>query len=174
MNSHDSSKKEFLKSQYWYLTIAASFSRANVYAPNTNDIQKVDFKKELFNFVDDLVSRNYSNTEVKEDNHIKFIEDIQTFSKKFNILNGGELKIGVCQKILNLYLKYLWCANYIIEKPPHFPLDRMIQEHALKKVLVNWTSLNDIDIYSEIINAIYKGLDKAEWELIEYNKIVNK
>ena len=98
MNKIDQSKKEFLKSQFWYLTIAASFSRANIYLPNTNDTLKVNFKKKLFVVVDELIALNYTNAEVKQDKYFKLIESLQDFSLQFIILNCNELRIGVYQK----------------------------------------------------------------------------
>ena len=38
---------------------------------------------------------------------------------------GGRFRIGVAQKALNLYLKHLWCLDWIYE-PPHCPFDNGI------------------------------------------------
>ena len=50
-------------------------------------------------------------------------------------------------------------------------LDRLIQG---KKIYTNWTSLNDIFEYNEIINQIQNEQNKAIWELEEYNAILRK
>lgn len=47
-------------------------------------------------------------------------------------LRGGKLKFGRAQKILNGYLKYLWCAGRI-NTPPHCPFDDRVILRALPK-----------------------------------------
>jgi hypothetical protein len=53
----------------------------------------------------------------------------------------GELgyKYGVAQKLLNLFLKYLWCLGTIAE-PPHCPVDRIIIGKTCYKDK-NWTEI---------------------------------
>ena len=170
----------FLKNQFWQLSIAAAFSRANVYKKTGDQAKSIEnhrnrFKQELFEYVNDSLIPHIEKENGSSESLLSAILDIQNFSKKaFNdFLEGGELKIGVCQKIINLYLKYLWCAQLIDFTPPHFPLDRMIQEKTIKKVLVNWTEMTEIKdtelSYDTIINKLYTNEDKAEWELKSYN-----
>ncbi|MBL0326264.1 MAG: hypothetical protein IPP61_13960 [Cytophagaceae bacterium] len=72
-----------------------------------------------------------------------------------------------------MYLKYHWCSGLIDFEPPHFPLDRLIQEKKLKKVLDNWTDLDNPETYKDIINnPLFGDPDKlAEMELTTYNQI---
>lgn len=42
------------------------------------------------------------------------------------IIAGGRLTFGRAQKLLNMYLKYMWCAQKISETPPHCPFDDII------------------------------------------------
>jgi hypothetical protein len=64
-------------------------------------------------------------------------------------------------------LKYLWCAGDLKIAPPHFPVDRMILEEIKFPLregkFVNWTTLNDEEIYREIIQHFkaYGGCEKA-------------
>ena len=92
-------------------------------------------------------------------------------------LNNDGLKIGVAQKAINLYLKYLWCLC-LIEEPPHCPLDRNIISNLKENNDVSWTDLVD-DIgkrkYKEIMDEIGElardeGRSIAEWELLQYNR----
>lgn len=177
----ENEKEYFLKNQFWALTIAASFARAKVYIKKVDWKQANDesfeskknlFKKELFNKVEDLVNRYYILGEVSTDKHTQLILEIKNWSIEHKkILKAGEIKFGIAQKLLNLYLKYLWCANIIKYTPPHFPLDRMIQRN---KQLINWTELNDSVLYNFKINQIHAGSDKAVWELIKYNNLLRK
>jgi hypothetical protein len=171
----------FLKNQFWSLTIQAAFSRANVYNSDINkqnfatEKQKASFKLSMYKYINDELIPKLENSNNLELSVFNAIEELQKWSaNQFgSILKLETLSFGVCQKILNLYLKYLWCAGFINFTPPLFPLDRLIQEKTIKKVLTNWTTFNDgIKKYSEIMNEIHKDNNKAEWELTEYNNIL--
>jgi hypothetical protein len=86
-------------------------------------------------------------------------------------LKNGSLDIGTSQKILNLYLKYLWCSRLIDFEPPHFPLDRMIQEGRTSKI-VSWTKeIKSYETYFSTLNSLSDGSNsRAAWELLTYNQ----
>jgi hypothetical protein len=44
----------------------------------------------------------------------------------FGNICKGKINFGIAQKMLNLYLKYMWSLGNI-QEPPHFPVDRIIQ-----------------------------------------------
>jgi hypothetical protein len=48
------------------------------------------------------------------------------------------MRIGLAQKALNLYLKYLWCLGEIHE-PPHCPLDSIVLGQVPGCKDVRWT-----------------------------------
>ena len=69
------------------------------------------------------------------------------------------MNFGISQKMLNLYLKYQWCLGNIKE-PPHFPVDRIIQEklnqvaknNNLPKIVIEaWTLFENETKYLHII-----------------------
>ncbi len=118
----------------------------------------------------------YYKKKVTEDDHCHNIVKLaNTLTKKFGecgVLNGNRFRIGIAQKVLNLYLKYLWCLGYI-KIPPHCPLDRRIID--LLKIPCNWTKLDDIKEYTELIECC-QNLAKdqktsiAEWELEKWSQ----
>ena len=127
-------------------------------------------------------------SEINEEKHLINIQNLSEYSKKFShILKNGKLNFGVSQKILNLFLKYIWCLK-MIPTPPHFPVDRLIQEklnllakeNGLKSRKVEaWTQFKDKTKYLEIIRfaeSIRKHekhfVDKpiAELELALYDR----
>ena len=177
----DIEKEFFLRNEFKMLTLSASFARANIYNDFVKNIKeteaekkKAELRKTIFEFIDNLIDSHYSKTKVDEDGHIWNILELRKKSKKHaEILNEGYLKFGICQKLLNLYLKYHWCSGLIDFEPPHFPLDRLIQEKKLKKVLDNWTDLDNPETYKDIINnPLFGDPDKlAEMELTTYNQI---
>jgi hypothetical protein len=132
-----SEKVLFLKGEIWSLTVSGAFQRANVYISKPNEIEKSNFKKDLLRLID-KISEEYDN-HVSYAKHIENIKSINSALQSYKaILSGGQLKFGVSQKLLNLYLKYLWCLDIIKVPPPHFPVDRQIQEKMKIKVS-NWT-----------------------------------
>ncbi len=58
-----------------------------------------------------------------------------------DILFGNGFRVGIAQKALNLYLKYLWCLGKITE-PPHCPFDSIIISEI--KCNIKWT---EMDLY---------------------------
>lgn len=65
----------------------------------------------------------------------------------------GRFRIGLAQKALNLYLKYLWCAD-LAARPPHCPVDAIILAAAGIKDATPWTKLDSIDEYARLIERL--------------------
>lgn len=144
-------KEKFLNNEFWTLTFGAAFQRANVYSDNISDTEKSDFKLKTRAFIENSLLSHYLNKTVSDELHIGNIEKLSCFTKQFSsILQNGQLNFGVSQKMLNLYLKYLWCHNKISD-PPHFPVDRRIQENIGFRPVVSWTKFEDSIDYMKII-----------------------
>ena len=103
----------------------------------------------------------YKTAKVTDAQHIDNIKALSDSTKKYSeIFNGGRINFGIAQKMLNLFLKYQWCLGNIKE-PPHFPVDRIIQQKlneqaklkGLSKLeLLPWTQFKDETHYSKVIN----------------------
>ena len=180
-------KSEYIINELWILSIAGAFQRANIYAPNSLKASKKAFKKDLKIYLEQLIKDQYYN-EVNELTHIANIHALSDYSKKFDtLLKNGKLNFGVSQKILNLFLKYIWCLK-LIPMPPHFPVDRLIQVKLNKKakdnsfetrIIVPWTQLEDDSEYLEIIilakkiknaDKKYANMSLAEMELALFSR----
>lgn len=139
-------KNFFLKNELWGLTILGAFQRADCYNKTSKavEIRKTDFKNTLRIHIDTTILPQYKG-EVSEDKHIENIIDVLEFSKKYaDIFSRGSLNFGISQKLLNLYLKYHWVAGNI-KRPPHFPVDRIIQERLGIKDIQPWTRFDLTD-----------------------------
>ncbi|MCC6969483.1 MAG: hypothetical protein IT434_04605 [Phycisphaerales bacterium] len=85
------------------------------------------------------------------------------------MLFGERLRIGITQKALNLYLKFMWCLDPAWPTPVHCPLDRIVLDKA--RVTGVWTQLDCIDTYRDWIGKVascakqYGFASMAEWEL---------
>ncbi|MFM2387876.1 MAG: hypothetical protein RL660_2633 [Bacteroidota bacterium] len=180
-------QKFFLKNQFWQLTISAAFSRNTVYHFDPNNCphskkefeqKKILLKVQLFNLVEDMLQQ-YKQPRDIEKLHLDNIGEICRFScDNFgSILQNNSLNFGTAQKILNLYLKYLWCSNLIDFIPPHFPIDRLVQQKALKRVEENWTDIDSRARYISLLDKFkshFKDRSPAVWELGIYNTIVDE
>ena len=166
-------KEQFLKNEIWTLTFGAAFQRANVYLMGANEDEKQNFKVKTREFIEKKLAPQYIKDIVSDKKHINNIDSLSNFTAvSKTILNGGKLNFGVSQKLLNLYLKYLWCLDEITT-PPHFPVDRRIQE-LLKIYPINaWTQFEDSIAYMHVINTgrnkieNYKSIAELELHLFE-------
>ena len=168
-------QESFMNSEIWMLVFTASFQRANVYVTEADEKEKKSFKFMTAGHIDSFIS-SYANNDINDDEHISNIKSIENYSKHFDhLFNGGKINFGIAQKMLNLYLKYLWCLGRIKE-PPHFPVDRIIQQELnleagglkLPKLKIEpWTKFSDESYYLEIINhaRIICALDDASDKL---------
>lgn len=169
-------KEKFLINEFWTLTFSAAFQRANVYNKNIPDSDKSLFKTKTREYIENTLLSHYLKNEVSDELHIDNINKLSGFTEQFSsILQNGKLNFGVSQKMLNLYLKYLWCHNKIIE-PPHFPVDRRIQENIGFRPVVSWTQFTDSIDYMRIINFVRKNNSEfpsiAEFELKYFERRV--
>jgi hypothetical protein len=169
-------QKKFIENEIWTLTFSASFQRANVYLLEVKDKEKSKFKTETRIFIENISKLYISSAKVSDDTHIKNIEEISHFTVKYsNILQKGKLNFGVSQKLLNLYLKYQWCLynNFV---PPHFPVDRRIQENIGFTPIVSWTKFEDSVDYMRIIDFVRNENKKhssiAAFELEHFERII--
>ena len=169
-------RKEFIQSEVWILSTLGAFQRANIYKEGITEIKKKHFRFKLKEYITNVLVDDYRH-DVNEKKHIENIENLSKFSKKFNsILQGGQLNFGVSQKLLNLYLKYLWCMD-MVATPPHFPVDSIIQKKLRVSNPVPWTRMTTSDDYLRIIdvakellpNHTYKTIAELELHLFDRN-----
>ena len=152
-------KEEFINKEIWMLTYGASFQRAYSYVTDASEETKKLFKVKTSVFINNMLAQ-YKSGKVSDAIHIKNIKELSNFTKHFSdIFNGGQINFGIAQKMLNLYLKYQWCLGNI-EEPPHFPVDRIIQQklneqaklHGISKLeVLPWTQFKDKTHYSRVI-----------------------
>ena len=151
------------------------------YSPN-NDRWKM---REYMRSQLEEVAKQYVDIHINEDTHM---QNISIFAKAISdefqdILKDGKLRIGIAQKALNLYLKYLWCHGKIKE-PQHCPFDRIIINKLYSKLdkqtkidwvaagsgRFKWTETDEMNDYKAWVKAAKEVVGKdqsiAEWELI--------
>jgi len=183
-------KETFMHNEIWLLTTMGGFQRSNLYNKKVKNKEedRKKFKEALHHKIREIAFTQYTRS-VSESRHIANISSISQYTAKCkysNLLYNGRLNFGVCQKLLNLYLKYLWCI-YAIKTPPHFPVDRIIQENLnreaaalglAKREVTAWTQMQNERDYMEVINHAKTVLKKstfknlAELELYLFERVM--
>lgn len=165
---------DFLNKEIWLLTFGGGFQRAHIYKYGLKnnyqtELDKSEFRDALSSYIETLIP-TYKKGDISERKHIENIKKVQRYSKHYaELLNEGQINFGVAQKLLNLYLKYLWCLERIPE-PPHFPVDRVIQEQLnieaklqgiKQRKVTSWTKFEDEVPYLDIIKFAKKLSNKS-------------
>jgi len=158
-------------------SVNAALQRARVYNDDPPQAIRARFKNSakewLARFAD-----GYRRDQATEETWQRAITDlIQHLSVEFGIyLTNGHITIGVAQKMISLYLKFLWLITGDDAKKPLFAVvDRSIMNKANIQNMVNWTELDDMHTYMQTVRAIdafarrqnlptQQYVDGASWE----------
>jgi hypothetical protein len=174
-------KEKFLTGEFLVSSINAGLQTRNTNYPIYNAVEnygkasqnlKLDVKDHLIKY---LLVFNESS----ENDHYENIENLSRFiSEKYEtILFNQRFRIGVSQKIINLFLKYMWIYGKI-KMPYHCPFDSNIKTSLTEKNskigLQDWTVLDNLEEYKIYVSlarikAQAEGLSIPEWELVKWN-----
>jgi len=175
-------KEEFLIGEFLQFSLSAGFQTRNeefpIYNYNTIDLNQAkklrnDIKVFLLNYLNDFKSTS-------EDEHVQKIIELSNYiSDKYSkILFKNRFRIGICQKIINLFLKYAWSTGKI-DMPFHCPIDNIIKTKIEKRVqeksLIDWTEMDDIKEYLDYIETLKlisqeSKMSLAEWEINNWKR----
>jgi hypothetical protein len=180
-------QRKFLENELYSLSLKAANTRNSIYEKHAEEKEKenfnTDLKKEIIKYAEKY------KEEISENDHYKNIVEISRIisDKHSTILINKRYRIGNSQKLLNMYLKYLWCIE-LVKLPPHMPVDGKILEtfkerhkseknqekrKNIKILDTKWTAIDSIEKYREIIECIKQFEIKnslAEEELEMWNK----
>jgi hypothetical protein len=166
--------ERFLRDEFLRMTLNGALrtrgAEAVVYAPDVSDAAKEDFR-EYFRKVLVVAAKAYEKT-VTDRQHFTRINNLADgLSNTFGaVLAGQRMRIGIVQKALNLYLKYLWTVGKIPE-PPQCPFDNLVIARVPGS-WTRWTRLDSLDEYVRLVAAARVeagGISLAEWELRLFN-----
>lgn len=172
-------KNKFIENELWYLSLTGAFQRNSVYAVNIDDKngkKKEAFKKKLKENIVEIAQRYHMF--VSDEEHVGNMLALIALNDN-EILKDGKLTLGTMQKLLNLYLKYMWCTDRLAHIPPHCPVDSIILGNSKKYRYDSWTKLNCEEKYMLYIadlreRASGENLHLAEWELSVFNRRAEK
>ena len=102
-------QSDFLNYEVWLLTFGGGFQRSGIYADGVTDKNKSEFRDSIRNKITLHVNNKYKNTSVTSEDHIGNLIEIKNWinANHSNVLANGNIKLGVVQKLLNLYLRNL-------------------------------------------------------------------
>lgn len=164
--------KSFLRDEILALVIPGSFSRNRVYKPKATEAAKRKLAENIKALLCEYAQKyKYPvSTEV-------YIKDVISLADIISQRHGNHLvkkrlRIGTSQRLLGLYLKYLWALGWI-QEPPTCQFDsNIIRRLEVDSKKLNWTKLDDEDDYRRLITAAAKkaqeqgyGKNVAQWEL---------
>ncbi len=175
-------KWKFVENQLLMNSMQGALQRANVYSDPTADTDpnRRLLRDELAGLLREMV-RKYSKTvtsEFHEQNIQKIADSLTSKFAASGILRNDRFRIGIAQKVLNLYLKYLWCLGKV-ETPPHCPFDygviAQLPLEQQERERLRWTELDRMEDYRALVDAGRRMIattghsSLSEWELDEFN-----
>lgn len=191
--TQDFDKKQFIIEECMLFSVQAGLQTRNknypIYSSDKSGYEAHDIKYdydntsklkyEIFDFLIKYLEEIRFNG-IDEEIHLKRISDLaDTLSSKFKpVLHEGRFRIGVAQKIINLFLKYMWSMNEI-SLPIHCPIDGIVKSQIKRKnyalKLVDWTSFDSITEYVRYIDVIRSiaevhNMSIAEWEFHNWKR----
>lgn len=164
-------QRAFILGQVFAMSMMATAQRGQLYSEGASVEERQKLRATLRATLEQ-VSAAYMNS-ISDSDHVKLIVHTATTisSAHPKALRAGRFRIGSAQKVLNLYLKYLWCIGEVA-MPPHCPFDSIVLAAIPGCQQVRWTQFDSADEYERIVDAaktIAGGLPLAEWELGMYN-----
>lgn len=187
-------KKEFIINECMLFSVQAGLQTRNKNFPIYNNLPEAfttrreikyqpdntsNLKWYIFDFLDQYLKEIKENGIVESVHLLKIQELAENITKQFKaILHEGRFRIGISQKIINLFLKYMWSMNEI-QEPCHCPMDGIVKSQIQKNLynvsLVDWTRLDSIQDYNDYVNAVKQIAEKenmsiAQWEFLNWGR----
>lgn len=166
----------FLHNEFAILCLMAGLgtrsAAAKVYTGDATPADRDEIKRGLRDALL-LLGQQYRAGNVSEDTHVGNIRHFPAGlpDAQARKLSGGRLRFGVAQKVVNLYLKYMWVAGFI-GKPPHCPIDGLIAKDA--RIHYRWTTSDSEADYLQAVAALHAkagGQALADWELARFEEV---
>ena len=191
-------KKDFLLSVFFSNSVVAAFAqrgrgkkKRGVYRIGVSDEERTEMHEFLSDSLKDwwLDSlRMRGRKELSGEELTCYLSNLKNqaderFKAILNTENQSRITFGTVQKLVNLYLKYLWCANLIGFEPPHCPVDSIVLKELKREMKkgdistksideIIWTTMNQKQ-YNEVIKSIKATTNlnsTAQWELEVWEK----
>lgn len=179
---------KYVRSEAMKLTLWGGLSTRRgprIYKESAKRRRRESFNEKLRVLIDEWAMK-YKEAFIDGKKHTANVTELAECITKdhSDILHGNRLRIGIAQKLLNLYLKYLWVFGQMEEwktkLPPHCPFDNKIIGYLRKidkMIPAKWTDISTEHEYEKLISAAKTACAQekfnsiAEWELVKYNTL---
>lgn len=157
-------------------SVNAALQRANVYNDGFSQQMRKNFRESAKNWLSNFGDA-YDVGNMNEEGWCVAITNFKAELENYfaNCLRGGQINIGVIQKMISLYLKYRWLLGDPQKRPFFAVIDRGIMDVAGVENPPNWTELNDMEEYLLVVRRIDQFAvgaeypDGATWEAENWN-----
>jgi hypothetical protein len=169
-------KEKFLRNEFLTMSVLGALGRSRTYSESASEKDKSRLRDALRKSLEEM-ARDYISS-VNEEKHLSNIASLSDYltSHFHRCLRNKRFRIGIAQKALNLYLKYLWCEG-LIPLPPHCPFDSRVISR-IPGCNFKFTSIDSIDDYLKLVKAARqkaksnkKSLPEWELEIFEDSRI---
>jgi hypothetical protein len=172
----DTPKERFLIDAFLGMSSRDALGRSKTYSKSVSENDKKRFQNALRETLK-MIWKVYVSP-VNEEEHLSNIKKLSDdlSSGFYHCLRSGRFRIGIAQKALNIFLKYLWCAKRIPE-PPHCPFDSIIIGFLPECSDLKWTSIDNMDAYKRLVKVakkVAKGKSLPEWELEVWSSVTTR
>ncbi|MBI5729968.1 MAG: hypothetical protein HY963_02420 [Ignavibacteriales bacterium] len=144
---------KFIKRMILRNAVNASLQYINTYIPQATANQRLAYRETLKEWLEQLALRYYAC----EYDANKYCNEIISL-KEHLLANHGQiltsLTLGICQKPITLWLKYLWLIGDASKKPLFATIDRDIMNLAHIPNPPNWSEIDTIEEYLRIVSFI--------------------
>ena len=160
----------FLEYEFTTSSLLAAFATRRkthpVYAAHATSMQKEEVKQWVRQRLLEL-GKKYKSENLTESEHVAEILRFKVeVSNRFPAaLHEGKLRFGVAQKLVNLYVKYLWTVG-AVNSAHHCPLDGIINKVA--NLGYEWNTSDSEPNYIEAISKLrsHAGeISLPQWEI---------
>jgi hypothetical protein len=144
---------EFIERMALRNAVNASLQRIAIYNVSATSVQKSGYRQSLKDWLKQLALRYYA----WEYDGARYCDEIVALKSHLNAMHGpilAKMTIGICQKPITLWLKYLWLNGDCSKKPVFATLDRGIMQAANVPNRPNWPDIDTLDDYQRIVRHI--------------------
>lgn len=172
----DADKLSFLLAEIELVSWSAAVQRSKPYAtPKPPESVLGEVRAAILSWMAATLLTRYRRG-CSEKRHLVNLRQLIALSRKVGaeVFEGRGLRYGLAAKLLNTWLKGLWCLG-LIPTPPHCPVDSVIQQRIPGGHRIPWTQMTTQDQYLRVICALQRAADRssmslAEWELSNFSR----
>ena len=150
-------KQDVIEGMVVRMTLDGAFQRAKIYnsEAEVSDKQRIHFRNSIALTLESTLIKIQAKNKYCDTEHYQTIEEfVERIGREHdNILHENRLRIGIGQKLINLYWKCSWILKPDITPLAHCPFDSVIIKKLGSKI--PWTKDINMADYQDLVRAAY-------------------